>query len=145
MLQWLYELPTKITSILQELGPVKTSVASMFAAISTLLASKKWLLEKYDGKILHMLQESRRMAQVSQRPGQSAVFLPFAFQEIVKEARRSEKSVLRSLRRLEDRGSVHEVRDGWNLGPRPEAFTLHTLGQTAHASSRWGNRLSSRR
>jgi hypothetical protein len=146
MLQWLHELYAKITPVLQEFGPVKASVASMIAAIGTLLASRKWLLEKYDGKILHMLQESRRMAQVNQRPGQHVVFFPFAFQDIMKEAKRNEKSVRRSLRRLEDHGYVHEVRDGWNLGPRPEALTLaklYTFGQTTDASSRWGDRWSS--
>ncbi|MCU1240980.1 MAG: hypothetical protein JWO71_1706 [Candidatus Acidoferrum typicum] len=76
------------------------------------------------------------------RPGQNTVFLPFAFQDIVNDAKRSAESVRRSLRRLEDRGHVHEVSHGWNLGPRPEALTLaklHSLGQPAHTSSRWGD------
>jgi hypothetical protein len=143
MLQWLHELSIKLTSLLQDLGPVKTFVGLMIAGISLLLAWKKWLREKWDGKILHILQESVRTAQVTMRPGRNTLFLPFAFQEIVKEAKRSEKSVRRSLRRLEDRGHVHEVRDGWNLGPRPEAVTLaklHMFGQPADASSRWPSR-----
>ncbi|MCU1240979.1 MAG: hypothetical protein JWO71_1705 [Candidatus Acidoferrum typicum] len=40
MLQSLHEASMKLTSLLQELGPVKTFVASIIAAIGTLLASK---------------------------------------------------------------------------------------------------------
>jgi hypothetical protein len=75
---------------------------------------------------------------VNMRPGQTALFLPFSFQEIVKDARRSEKSVRHSLRRLEGRGEVHEVRDGWNLGPRQDALTLANIEQRMVMPSRWG-------
>jgi hypothetical protein len=95
-----------------------------------------------DGKILNMLGEARRTAQVSQRPGQHVVYLPFPFEAIVKDSKKSKESVYRSLRRLETRGLIHEVKDGWNLGPRPEALTLNNL-QSKFTASRWGARPAS--
>jgi len=104
---------------------------------------KKWIVDKHDGKVLRFLLEARRTAQVNMRPGQTALFLPFPFQEIVKDAGRSEKSVRRTMRRLEDRGEAHEVRDGWNLGPRQDALTLANIERRTVMPSRWsGNRFN---
>lgn len=146
MVPWLHELSAKAAYVLHEFGPIKTVLASVIAGIGSFFAAKKWLMdlrkwlvEKYDGKILDMLQEARRAAQVSQRPGQHVLYLPFPFQEIVNDAKRSKKAVYGSLRRLEGRGLIHEVRDGWNLGPRPEALTLNNL-QSKFTASRWGAR-----
>src|SRR5713101_417571 len=144
MVYWLHKLSAKAAYVLREFGPIKTILASVIAGMGTFLAAKKWLMdskrglvEKYDGKILDMLQEARRTAQVSHRPGQHILYLPFRFQEIVKDAKRSKESVYRSLRRLETRGLIHEVIHGWNLGPRPEALTLNNL-QSKFTASRWG-------
>jgi DNA-binding transcriptional ArsR family regulator len=145
MSQWLHEASQRIASILQDLGPVKTLVASVITSIVALASVRKWLLAKHDGEILRILRESRRTAQVNMRPGQHAAFFPFAFQEIVKDAKRSERSVRRSLRRLEDRGEVHEVRDGWNLGPRPEPMTVTQLIAQHAGPSRWDNHWNNRR
>jgi len=86
---------------------------------------KKWTVEKRDGKILRLLLEARSR-------------LKLIFQEIVKDAGRSEKSVYSTLRRLEDRGEVHEVRDGWNLGLGQNALTLANIEQQMAMPSRWG-------
>src|SRR5579863_6233391 len=112
MQDWLHAISVKILAMSREFGLLKTTVVT---TIGSLLASRKWLTEKYDGKILNMLNEARRTAQVAQQPGQHILYLPFPFRDIVNDATRSEKSVRASLRRLQKRGYVHEVRDGWNL------------------------------
>jgi hypothetical protein len=136
MQDWLHAILVKAQQMLGQFGPVKTA---MLGSIGGLIASRRWLIEQHDGKILKILHEARQTAEVAKRPGQHTLYLPFPFHEIAKDAKRSQKSVRRSLRRLETRGYVHEVRDGWNLGPRPEPLTLSSLlaSSQMRAPSRW--------
>jgi len=145
----LHEIYKHAVDLWRQIHPVWAGIGAAIAALTTAFikfrAVKKWIVEKYDGKILRLLLESRRTAQVKMRPGQTVLFLPFSFQEIVKDAGRSEKSVYSTLRRLEERGEVHEVRDGWNLGPRQDALTLANVEQRMATTSRWGdNRFAGR-
>ena len=138
----LHEIYNHAAALWQQIHPVwagvVTAISGLTAVIIKFKAVKKWIVAKRDGKVLRLLLEARRTAQVNMRPGQTALFLPFSFQEIVKDAGRSEKSVYASLRRLEDRGEVHEVRDGWNLGPRQDVLTLANIKQRMAMPSRWG-------
>jgi len=118
----LHEIYNHAVDLWQQIHPVWAGIGAALGVLTTAFIKyrdvTKWISEKHDGKVLRLLLEARRTAQVNMRPGQTALFLPFPLQEIVKDARRNEESVRRTLRRLEDRGEVHEVRDGWNLGPR---------------------------
>lgn len=142
MLPSLHEIYKHAVDLWRQIHPVwawvATAIAGLTAVVIKFRAVKKWTVEKRDGKILRLLLEARRTAEVNMRPGQTVLFLPFSFQEIVKDAGRSEKSVYSTLRRLEDRGEVHEVRDGWNLGPRQDALTLANIEQQMTMPSRWG-------
>jgi len=129
----LYQLAVDIYS---QIHPIWLWIASAFAGVTAAIAKYKklvglydWCVEKHDGKVLHALSESCRSALVQTPPGQSRFFLPFALSEIASEVKRSEKSVRRTLRRLEDRGAVHEVKGGWYLGRRPEPMTFSNLGR----------------
>lgn len=138
----LHEIYKHAVDLWRQIHPVWAGVVTAIAGLTAVLikfrAVKKWIVEKHDGKIIRLLFEARRAAQVKMRPGQTVLFLPFSFQEIVKDAGRSEKSVYSTLRRLEDRGAVHEVRDGWNLGPRQDALTMGNIEQRMIMPSRWG-------
>jgi len=87
-----HELFAKNKFTLQEFGPVNDF--SGFNDCGRRLASRveRWLLEKYDGKILHMLKEiaSDGSDQPASRD-RMLVFFPFAFQRIVKEAKEKRK------------------------------------------------------
>jgi len=137
----LHETYQHAVDLWRQVHPVWTGIGIAIGGFTTAFIKyrdvKKWIVEKHDEKVLHLLLEARRTAQVSMRPGQTVLYLPFSFQEIVKDAGRSEKSLRRTLRRLEDRGEVHEVRDGWNLGPRPDALTLANMEQRIAMPSRW--------
>ncbi len=117
----LHEVYRQAIELWQRIHPVWAGLGVAIGALTTTFIKyrdvKKWLVEGHDGKVLRILLEARRTAQVKMRPGQTAFFLPFPFQEIVRDAKRNDRSVYSTLRRLEDRGEVHEVRDGWNLGP----------------------------
>jgi hypothetical protein len=131
-----------LVDLWKQIHPIWIAIAAVISGLAAVFAryrnvKKRWT-ERHDGKVLRALLESRRDAQVRMAPGQNVVFLPFAFQEIVSEVKRSEESVRVSLRRLEDRGLVHQVRDGWHLGPRPDALTLANLELRAPMASRWG-------
>ena len=146
MLSSLHEVYKYAVDLWQQIHPVwagaVTAIAGLIAFRIKFSAVKEWMkgiVETYDGRVLCLLKEARRTAQVNMRPGQSALFLPFSFQEIVKGVKRKQKSVHHSLRRLEDRGEVHEVRDGWNLGPRLDALTLANIEQSAGMPSRWNS------
>jgi hypothetical protein len=146
----LHEIYEHAVDLWRQIHPVWAGIAAAIAALTTAFikfrAVKKLLVERHDGRVLRLLSEARRTAQVNMRPGQTALFLPFPLQEIVKDAGRSEKSVRRTLRRLEDRADVHEVRDGWNLGARQDALTLANIEQRMAMPSRWGgNRFNSGR
>ncbi len=138
----LHEIYKHAVDLWRQIHPVwagaVTAIAGLTAVLIKFRAVKKWTVEKHDGKVLRLLLEARRTAQVKMRPGQTVLFLPFSFQEIVKDAGRSEKSVYSTLRRLEYRGEVHEVRDGWNLGPRQDALTLANIEHRMAIPSRWG-------
>jgi hypothetical protein len=143
----LHEIYRHAVDLWRQIHPVWAGIGAAFGALTTAFIKyrdvKKWIMEKHDGKVLRLLLEARRTAQVNMRPGQTALFLPFPFQEIVKDAGRSEESVRRTLRRLEDHGEVHEVRDGWNLGPRQDALTLTNIERRMAVPSRWsGNRFN---
>jgi len=129
----LHEIYKHAVDLWRQIHPVwagaVTAIAGLTAVLIKFKAVKEWVTEKHDGKILRLLLEARRTAQVKMRPGQTVLFLPFSFQEIVKDAGWSQKSVYSTLRRLEDRGEVHEVRDGWNLGLRQDALTLANIEQ----------------
>jgi hypothetical protein len=144
MLSLLHENYKHIIDLWQQIRPVWAGIAAAIVALTTVCikfkAGKKWIVEKYDGRILRLLLETRRAAQVNMRPGQTSVFLPTPLPEIAKDVKRSEKSVYSSLRRLENRGEVHEVRDGWNLGPRQDALTLANIEQRIATTSRWGDK-----
>lgn len=90
-----------------------------------------WSTRK-DQRVLNILKESRRDMLVKLRPGLHVVCTPRPVVEIARKANREPESVYCSLRRLEDRGEVHEVRDGWNLGRRPQPITPDGV-----ACSRW--------
>jgi hypothetical protein len=138
----LHEIYKHATDLWQQIHPVWAGVVTAIAGLTAVLikfrAVRKWIVEKHDGKVLRLLMEARRTAQVNMRPGQTSVFLPTPLREIVKDIKRSEKSVYSTLRRLEDRDEVHEVRDGWNLGPRQDALTLANIEQRMVMPSRWG-------
>jgi hypothetical protein len=138
----LHEIYKHAVDLWRQIHPVwagaVTAIAGLTAVLIKFRAVKKWIVEKHDGKVLHLLLEARRTAQVKMSPGQTVLFLPFSFQVIVKDAGRSEKSVYSTLRRLEDRGEVHEVRDGWNLGLRQDALTMANIEQRMIMPSRWG-------
>jgi hypothetical protein len=126
----------------KQIHPISIGIGAVISALTALFIRyqdvKKWWIERHDGKVLHPLSEARRTAQVKMAPGQNVAFHPFPFQEIVRETKRSERSVRASLRRLENRGLVHEVRDGWHLGPRPDALTFANIERRAPMASRWG-------
>ena len=141
------EIYRQAVDLWRQIHPVWAGIGVAFGALTTAFIKyrdvKKWIVDKHDGKVLRFLLEARRTAQVNMRPGHTALFLPFPFQEIVKDTGRSEKSVRRTMRRLEDRGEAHEVRDGWNLGPRQDALTLANIERRTVMPSRWsGNRFN---
>ena len=147
MLPTLHEMYNHAVDLWRQIHPVWAGVVTAIAGLTAVLIKfrdvRKWIVEKHDGKVLRLLLEARRTAHVNMRPGQTALFLPFPFQEIVKDAGRSEKSVRRTLRRLEDMGEVHEVRDGWNLGAGQDALTLANIERRMAMPSRWsGNRFN---
>lgn len=137
-----HEIYKHALDLWKQIHPISIGIGAAISALTALFIKyqgvKKWWIERHDGKVLRLLLESRRTAQVKMAPGQNVAFTPFPFQEIVREVKRSEKSVCVSLRRLEDRGLVHEVRDGWNLGPRPDALTFANLEMRAPMATRWG-------
>jgi hypothetical protein len=129
----IHKLFSEIKKAANELGPVKTSIASLLASMGIVLQFVKRIVQRRDNKILNVLKESRRSALVKKAPGQHIAVLPTPLSAIVDEVGRSEKSVYKSLRRLENRGEVYETRDGWNLGKRPKAIAPFEVG-----TSRWG-------
>jgi len=138
----LNEIYKHAADLWKQVHPISVGIGAAISALTAFFikyrGAKKWLIERHDGKVLRLLLDARRTAQVKMRPGQNVCFLPFSFQEIVREAKRSERSVRATLRRLEDRGLAHEVRDGWNLGPRPDALTFANLEWRAPMATRWG-------
>jgi len=143
MLSALHEIYEHAFDLWQQIHPVWAGIGAIIGAFTTTIIKfkdvKKWFVDRHDGKVLRILSEARRTAQVNIRPRQTVLFLPFSFQEIVKDVARSEKSVYATLRRLEDRGEVHEVRDGWNLGARQDALTFANVERRTTTPSRWGS------
>lgn len=137
-----HEIYQHALDLWRQIHPISVGIGAAISGLAAFLAKyqnvKKWWTERHDGKVLRPLLESWRTAQVKIAPGQNVVFLPFPFAEIVREAKRSENSLRASLRRLEDRGLVHQVRDGWNLGPRPDALTFANIESRAPMATRWG-------
>jgi hypothetical protein len=92
-------------------------LALLWAGWKPVIALWRWCVEKHDAKILRLLEEADRNLRIAPSIG-STVALPVPLAQIVSEAKRSEKSVYRSLRRLEKKGKVHELPKGWCFGPR---------------------------
>jgi hypothetical protein len=100
---------------------IEQGVLGIFAALAMIGAGWKpvmslyrWCLESYDGKIIHLLQEAKRDGQL-RNPGKMVAMLPAPLSEIAIAAKRGTNSAYKSLRRLETRGRVKEVRGGWIL------------------------------
>jgi hypothetical protein len=100
-------------------------VAAIFGASAVLAAGWKpvtevwrWGRMTYDSKVLNVLIEGERNARMA-NPGRAIAVLPTFLAAIASEANRSEKSVYKTLRRLESQGRVYEVTPGkWLLGTR---------------------------
>jgi len=135
----LHETYQHAVDLWRQVHPVWTGIGIAIGGFTTAFIKyrdvKSGLWKKHDEKVLHLLLEARRTAQVSMRPGQTVLYLPFSFQEIVKDAGRSEKSLRRTLRRLEDRGEVPPSERWMEPRPRPDALTLANMEHGLHALS----------
>ena len=121
---WLYGL-----DVLQKIILGAGGVVTIGGGAKVVDSLYKWLLGKHDGKILHWLKEQLRSARLRNRREYIAL-APLPLAAVAAAVKRSEKSVYKSLRRLESAGSVEEVADGWKLTgvpvppPRPRVTVL---------------------
>ena len=113
----------------QALIATAVAVAALAAGWNPVLSFYRWCIAKHDGKILHILKEWLRDARLKHSV-QYFVLSPAPLAMIAGAANRSERSVYKSLRRLENAGSVEEVKTGWILKgqeipkPRPKVTRL---------------------
>jgi hypothetical protein len=126
---WLIQNHEKILRVVKQLMSV-TSVGRSIRA---------WVAGWGEDSTLKMLEETSRTSRLKYPPGLNLVPLPWKFEDIVAESGKRPEFMRRRLRRYEDRGLMHEVRDGWNLGPGPGPLAY----REAHRS-RFPNRWQSR-
>ena len=100
------------------------SVAGILSAVSASIKSVKWFRNRSDGKVLSIIEEASRQARL-EHPGMNIALLPIKIADIASELKRNQETVYKSLRRLEARGKVIEVRKGeWCLGNRTQKEIL---------------------
>jgi hypothetical protein len=88
----------------------------------------KWCIQKYDNTVHFFFTEQLREAKLK-HPGRNIALQPITLNIIAQSVKRSEKSVYRSLRRLESAGVMEEVKDGWitkdqEILVRPRVYRL---------------------
>jgi len=110
--QW---LAFGVTAMLAFAGAIET----LQKGLTGIAAQRNWFVERYDKPILDAFEDAARRANI-QYEGQHIFFNSIPTAEVAKDAKRSEKSVRKTLLRLEHRGKVYEGKGGWNIGIRPE-------------------------
>jgi len=108
----------------QGLLATATAIGGFATAWKLMLEFFKWWRVRYDEKILDLFRDSLREVKF-QNPGRSVTIAPIPLADIAEAIRRSESSVLRSLRRLEARAKVQEVQTGWILHGEQPRFPPH--------------------
>ena len=105
---------------------IKQAALATFAALITIgggskvaLSFYRFCVERHDAPVLYSLHDSLRKERL-QYPDRSIAALPTSLVMIAGNVKRSTRSVNKTLRRLESKGEVQEVKDGWILNA-PEA------------------------
>jgi hypothetical protein len=94
-------------------------VKQLMSVISVGRSIRAWVAGWGEDSTLKMLEETSRTSRLKYPPRLNLVPLPWKFEDIVAESGKRPEFMRRRLRRYEDRGLMHEVRDG--LEPRPRA------------------------
>src|SRR6266403_3361505 len=95
--------PVVLASVL---GMVAAIVRGFPWLVKQMKALWKWNQGRRDGKVLAPMNAAARQARL-EHPGSNIVLVPFKIADIASELNRSQKSVYKSLRRLEVVGVVH--------------------------------------
>lgn len=90
----------------------------------------QWFKNRYDGKVLSIMEEASRKARL-EHPTMNIALMPFKVSELADELNRTHESVRKSLRRLDAKGKVQEVKkDEWCLGSRTQKELLDRVWAT---------------
>jgi hypothetical protein len=90
------------------------AIATLAAGWKPVLSFYRWCVDKYDSKVLGFFRESLRKTRLN-HPTEYMTLGPITEPDLANAIHRRYASVCGSLRRLEVRGLVKEVRSGWVL------------------------------
>jgi len=100
------------------------SLGGIISAVGGVVKGLKWFRDRYDGKLLAVMEEAKREARL-EHPGMNIALLSLKIADIANELKRSQKDVYKSLRKLEASGKILEVKKGeWCLGNRTQKDIL---------------------
>ena len=90
------------------------ALPALAAAIGVTVKVRQWLVGRHDAPVLRFFQDRARRCRLAVSP-RPLYPLPPAISEIASYVRRSEKSVHKSLLRLERKEELIETKRGWEL------------------------------
>ena len=90
------------------------ALPALAAAIGVIIKARQWVLDWHDGPVLRFFQDRARDCRLKVNPVRIYP-LPPTISKIASHVKRSEKSVHKSLMRLEHREKLIETRNGWEL------------------------------
>jgi hypothetical protein len=90
------------------------ALPALAAAIGVIIKVRQWLVDRHDALVLRFFQDGARRCRLKLNP--TKVYpLPPTISEIASYVKRSEKSVHKSLLRLERKEKLIETKRGWEL------------------------------
>jgi hypothetical protein len=111
-MEWLLKQWHNLTWLWKFALAFSGSISILAVGFKQMLLLWKWCVEKYDRPVLNVLENHAKGTVLIKNSG-PIIALPLSLRQIALRCHRREKSVRRSLHRLEKLGKVYEAPDGW--------------------------------